>query len=37
MEPFILDESDRDLKPLLKSEKKLKSVDDIFVQEAANE
>ena len=37
MAPFILDESDKDLRPLLKSEKKLKSIDDIFVPEVADE
>lgn len=36
MEPFILDESDRDLAPLTKSSKKLKSVDQIFVKEDAD-
>lgn len=30
MAPFILDSSDKDLKPLLKDEAKLKSVDEIF-------
>lgn len=34
--PLILDESDKDLKPLLKSEKKLKSVEEIFMQEGPN-
>lgn len=37
MAPLILDESDKDLKPLLKTEKKLKSVDEIFVEEDAND
>ncbi|MFH2092560.1 MAG: NADH-quinone oxidoreductase subunit C [Pseudomonadota bacterium] len=32
MEPFILDVSDRDLKPLLKNEQTLKSVETIFGQ-----
>ena len=35
--PLILDESDRDLKPLLKKDGVLKSVDDIFVQEVSHE
>ncbi|MEH0020418.1 MAG: NADH-quinone oxidoreductase subunit C [Desulfobacter sp.] len=36
MAAFILDESDRDLAPLIKTEKKLKSVDDIFGREDAD-
>ena len=37
LEPLLLDPSDRDLTPLLKSEKKLKSIDDIFVPEVTDE
>ncbi len=37
MAPFILDESDRDLKPLLKNGKMLKSVDEIFPGEVCHD
>lgn len=38
MAPFILAESDKDLKPLLKSDKILKTVDEIFpVEEKVND